>query len=135
MDIKELNKTPNIEQNIKLNRRFMQFEKLIDELKTKELPDEIVEFINTNIDEINSSSNSEKELKKKLKKAQSRIIRLVVKELKIVTKNHYRNFWSFLVAGIGFVILSTYGTSFGIIGTVIGFLIGRILKQKKMVCN
>jgi hypothetical protein len=39
MDIKELNKRPNIEQNIKLKRVFIQFEKLIFELKTKEIPE------------------------------------------------------------------------------------------------
>ena len=46
MEIHELNKRPNIEQNIKLNRKFIQFEKLISELKIKEIPDEIVIFIN-----------------------------------------------------------------------------------------
>jgi hypothetical protein len=39
LEIQELNKRPNIEQNIKLKRVFIQFEKLIFELKTKEIPE------------------------------------------------------------------------------------------------
>ena len=68
LEIQELNKRPNIEQNIKLKRVFIQFEKLIFELKTKEIPEEIVIFINKNIEEINSFSTSDKELKKQIKK-------------------------------------------------------------------
>jgi len=68
LEIQELNKRPNIEQNIKFKRVFIQFEKLIFELKTKEIPEEIVIFINKNIEEINSFSTSDKELKKQIKK-------------------------------------------------------------------
>ena len=66
MDIKELNKRPNIEQNIKLHRTYLQFEKLITELRKKELPTEILSTINTYIDAINSISNSETCLKASL---------------------------------------------------------------------
>ena len=68
LEIQELNKRPNIEQNIKFKRVFIQFEKLIFELKTKEIPEEIVIFIKNNIEEINSFSTSDKELKKQIKK-------------------------------------------------------------------
>ena len=121
MDIKELNKRPNIEQNIKLNRQFIQFEKLIFELKTKEIPDEIVIFINNNIEKINS--NSEKELKKQIKKTQSRILKLIEKELHLVTKNHYRNTWFILGMAIG-VALGSTNTSLLAVCIPIGFTIG-----------
>jgi len=91
MDIKELNKRPNIEQNIKLHRTYLQFEKLITELRKKELPTEILSTINTYINVVNSISNSEKELRKQLKKSRSGILKLIEKELKLVTKHHYRN--------------------------------------------
>ena len=121
MEIRELNKRPNIEQNIKLNRQFIQFEKLIFELKTKEIPDEIVIFINNNIEKINS--NSEKELKKQIKKTQSRILKLIEKELHLVTKNHYRNTWFILGMAIG-VALGSTNTSLLAVCIPIGFTIG-----------
>ena len=91
MKIKELNKRPIIAQNRKLNRKYIQFDKLINELRNKELPTEIGSSINKDIDLINSISDSGKELGKQIRKSQSRILKLIEKELKLVTKNHYRN--------------------------------------------
>ena len=129
MEIKELNKRPNIEQNIKLNRKFLQFEKLISELKTKEIPNEIVRSVNNNIEEINSFSNSEKELRKKIKKAQSRVLKLIEKELKLVTKNHYRNTWLAIgMAAFGIPLGVAFGTSLGNMGYIgIGIPIGMVI--------
>jgi len=134
MEIHELNKRPNIEQNIKLNRQFIQFEKLIFELKTKEIPDEIVIFINNNIEEINS--NSEKELKKQIKKTQTKILKLIEKELHLVTKNHYRNTWFILGMAMGVAIGSAIGSSSGntsllAVGIPIGFTIGIAIGTSK----
>jgi len=134
MEIHELNKRPNIEQNIKLNRQFIQFEKLIFELKTKEIPDEIVIFINNNIEEINS--NSEKELKKQIKKTQTKILKLIEKELNLVTKNHYRNTWFILGMAMGVAIGSAIGSSSGntsllAVGIPIGFTIGIAIGTSK----
>jgi hypothetical protein len=134
MEIHELNKRPNIEQNIKLNRKFIQFEKLIFELKTKEIPDEIVIFINNNIEEINS--NSEKELKKQIKKTQTKILKLIEKELHLVTKNHYRNTWFILGMAIGVGICMSIGSSSGntsllAVGIPLGFTIGIAIGTSK----
>ena len=123
MEIHELNKRPNIEQNIKLKRVFIQFEKLIFELKSKRIPDEIVIFINKNIEEINSFSTSDKELKKQIKKTQTRILKLIEKELHLVTKNHYRNTWFILGMAIG-VALGSTNTSLLAVCIPIGFTIG-----------
>ena len=78
MDIKELNKRPDIAQNKKLHRAFLQFEKLIYELRKRELPGEIVSTVNTYIDAVNSISDSEKEFRKQLKKGNTAIMNMSI---------------------------------------------------------
>ena len=107
MEIKELDKRTSIEQDKKLTKRSACFEKLITELKKKEIPPEIVNTINQDIEEINSFSGSNKDLLKQLRKAQVRILKLIEKELKLVPKNLYRNRWM----AIG---MSVFGISFGV---------------------
>lgn len=139
MEINVLNKSPNIEQNIKLNRRFLQFEKLVSELKKIEIPDGIVNSINKNIEVVNSISNSDKELRKQIKKAQSGILKLIEKELKLVTKNHYRNTWLGIGIALGVAFGSAIGTSTGNtsllgmgipIGMAIGIAVGTSMDKK-----
>ncbi len=139
MEIKELNNMPGIEQNSKLNKKLVQFKKLINELKKKEIPHEITAAINANIDGFNSVSNSEKEFGKQLKKAQRNILKLMEKELKIVTKNHYRNSWIALGLGLGVAFGTAIGTSTGNVsllglglplGLVIGMAIGTSMDKK-----
>jgi hypothetical protein len=126
MEIKELKKRPSIGQNKKLISAYDQFDKLLTELKKKELPEEIVNFINNGIDQINSVSESEKELRKQIRKAQSSTLKLIEKELKLVQKNHYRNLWMVLgMSAIGLPLGVAFGTSMGNIGLIgIGLPIG-----------
>ena len=91
MELIELIKRVNIDHNKKLKNAYSQFGELLNELNKKELPYEILSSINIGIEEINSFSESEKRLRKLMRKTQSRIIKLIEKELKLVTKNHYRN--------------------------------------------
>ena len=76
MEIKELKKRPSIDQNKKLISAYAQFDQLLTELKKKELPEEIVKSINNGIDQINSVSESENELRKQIRKTQSVIPKL-----------------------------------------------------------
>lgn len=108
MDIKELEVRPNIEQDKKLTNKYDFFEKLIDDLKKREMPSEIVHSINQNIEEINSFPGMNKDLRKLISKSQNSILKLIEKELKIVPKNLYRNRWM----AIG---LSVFGVPFGVI--------------------
>lgn len=126
MEIKELIKRPSINQNKKLIRDYAQFDKLLTELKKKALPEEIVKYINTGIDQINSFSEPEKELKKKIKKTQADILKLIEKELKLVTINHYRNIWLALgMVVFGLPLGVAFGTSMGNMGLLgIGLPIG-----------
>lgn len=129
MEIKELKKIPAIVQNKKLISAYAQFEKLLTELKKKELPEEIVKSINNGIDQVNLVVESEKELRKQIRKIQSSILKLIEKELKLVTKNHYRNTWLALgMAVFGVPLGVVFGTSIGNMGFLgIGLPIGMVI--------
>ncbi len=129
MEIKELKKRPSIDQNKKLISAYAQFDKLLMELKKKELPDEIVISINNGIDQINSISDSEKELRKQINMTQSSILKLIEKELKLVTKNHYRNSWLAIgMAAFGIPLGVAFGTSAGNMGLLgVGLPIGMVI--------
>jgi hypothetical protein len=107
MEIIPLNPRPEIEQNEKLIKNYIQFENLLNELKTRQLPDEIIAHINNEISLINTTSASENDLAKQISKSQSGILKLIEKELKLVPKNHYRNLW--LPLG-----MSTFGLPLGV---------------------
>lgn len=63
MKITQLKKRPNIGQDKKLNDKFTHFEKLINELKKKEIPSDIVSSINQYIEEVNSFLGSNKDFR------------------------------------------------------------------------
>ena len=139
MTIKEIDKKPDIGKDKKLMRKFSDFEKLINELKKREVTSEIVNSVNQDIEGINSFVGSNKALLKQLRKTQSGIIKLIEKELKLVTKNYYRNTW--LALGMAFGI--PFGVVFGIsldnmaflgigipIGMAIGIAIGTAMDKK-----
>lgn len=124
----------------KLNKRYIYFKKIINELNKNEIPSEIVSSVNQDIDKINYSSDSNKKLSKQLRKSQMRILNLVEKEFKLVPKNFYRNRW--LAIGISVFGIS-FGTAFGAIlgnmtyvgigipiGMVIGIAIGTEMGKK-----
>ena len=72
MEIRELNKRPHIEQNSKLNKKYIQFEQLINELNKHDLNQKTASTINNSIEEINSISDStKKELGKQIRKSQN----------------------------------------------------------------
>jgi hypothetical protein len=128
--ITELHPKPEIENNIKLKEKYHQFEKLLIELRKKELPEVIVETINQGIDNLNSFSGSGDELRKLITKKQAGILKLLEKELKLVPKNYYRNLWLPLGMSVfGIPIGVAFGTSLGNmaflgIGLPIGMAVG-----------
>lgn len=130
MDIKELKNRPDIDQHKKLYTSYTQFDKLLMELRTKELPLETVNSINDGIEQINSVLESEKVLRRQINKTQSRIIKLIEKEHKLVIKNYYRNTWLAVgMAAFGIPLGVAFGISLGNmallgIGLPIGMAIG-----------
>jgi hypothetical protein len=140
MKINELNQKPDIDKNVKLKETYIQFEKLLIELRKKELPDGLVVSINKDIEDLNSISSSGNELRKIVKKKQTRIIKILEKELKLVPKNYYRNFWFvFGMSAFGIPIGVAFGSSLGNmgllgiglpIGMVIGIAVGTVMDKK-----
>jgi len=114
MKIIELIRRANIEADKKLMAQYDFLENLIKELNTKELPLEIINAINRDFEELNSYSGSNKDLLKLLRKKQTEILQLLEKELKLVTKGHYRNLWmSVGMAAFGLPMGVAFGISLG----------------------
>lgn len=142
MKINELKHRPDIDVNVKLNEAYLQFEKFLDELRKRELPDEIVNSVNKDIDELNSIPTNEKELRNQIKKKLSKTIRLIEKELKLVPKNYYRNIWLAIgMAAFGIPIGVAFGFSLGNmallgiglpLGLVIGIAVGSGMDKKAL---
>ena len=140
MEIIHLNKTDNT--NNKLSQSIEQLNRLIQLLNDKKLPIEIVEKINANIEELNSSQVVGNALSDLIKKKQNTIIKLTEKELKIVPKNYYKNLWTVLGMSIfGLPLGVSIGLSLGNIGLlaiglpigmVIGMLVGARLDKKAL---
>jgi len=129
MEFKELEKRPGYHSDKKLAKKYAEFDKLIDELKKKEIPEEIVNRINQDIEELNTLSGSNSDFLKQLRKVQSGVLKLVEKELKLVIKNHYRNMWLGIGVALGVPFGVAFGTSLGNmafigIGIPIGMAIG-----------
>lgn len=137
MTIKNIKYKKSFQNDNKLSKLLNQFESLINELKKKKLPENLVLFINSKIEEVNSIEDSKKRLKNKIKKNQSKIIQQVEKESKIVPKNYYRNTWLAIgMAAFGLPMGVTFGTSLGNMGFIglglpIGMAIGIAIGTSK----
>jgi len=142
MDIKELNNRPSINEHGKLYASFTQLNKLLMELRARELPPETVKSINSEIDQVNSVSESDKALSKQIRVAQSHIIKLIEKKHNLVTKNHYRNTWLAVgMAAFGIPLGVAFGVSLGSmaflglglpIGMAIGIAVGTEMDKKAL---
>jgi len=130
MEFRELNRRPNPELNKKLSKAYTEFDALTTELKKKEIPDEIVETINWYIEALNSVNGSDREFIRSLRRTRTKTLQLVIKSLKLVPKNYYRNMWMGIgMAAFGIPIGVAFGTShdnmaFIGIGIPIGLAIG-----------
>jgi len=124
----------------KLDKRYSIFQELTSELNRHEIPDDLAEELNAEIDKLNSISDSAKEKPRKMMQAINRVFRKVQKELGLVPKNYHRNMWM----GIGMAAFGVpMGVSFGLsldnmaymgiglpIGLAIGLAVGSGLDNK-----
>ena len=128
-------------ENVKLKRNYDQFQGLLSELRKRELAQNIVDFINKKIEDINITTFVNKELRKLIKQKETTIIKFLEKEAKIVPKEYYQNFW--LGAG-----MCVFGVPIGVfleliikkdtgliaigipIGMAIGILLGSRMDKK-----
>jgi len=114
MNIIEPKERSDISEDVKLSKIYTRFQKLIRKLIERELPDNIIETINKEVEDLNTTSFIGKKLRKLTLQKQTKILNLLKKELKIVPKNHYRSIW--LALG-----MSVFGLPIGIVyGTIIG---------------
>ena len=114
MNIVDLKSREDISSDVKLSGVYSQLDEILQELNKKELPQSVIETINKDIEEVNSTLFTDSKLKKLVKKKQTKIIQLVEKELKIVPKNYYRNLW--LAVG-----MSAFGVPIGVLlGSITG---------------
>lgn len=112
---------------------YAQFRTLLGELRKKELSQNSVASINSNVAKINESSHEGNDLRKLIKQSQTAILKEVEKEHKIVVKNYYRNLWMLLgFTAFGLPIGMLFGLSIGNMGMMgiglpIGMAIGSVV--------
>ena len=126
MDIIKLRDRQDISSDIKLSSIYSQFEELLREIEKKQLSQDIIDSINHDVQELNSSSLTGNELRKLVKQKQTKILKELEKDFKIVPKNHYRNIWLVLgMSAFGIPIGMAFGVSIGNMGMLaIGLPIG-----------
>lgn len=129
MDVKELNKRDLTDSNKSLFNTFDQFDRLLAELRKRNMPEDILSVINKEIEVINSVADSEKRLRKQIRNSQTKILRLLEKELKLVSVNYYRNTWLAVgMAAFGIPLGAAYGSITGNMAFIgIGLPIGMVL--------
>lgn len=93
MEIKHLSTQIEIGNTPKLEATYNQFDTLLLDLRKKEIPSQLIDRINTGINEINSFRGSGTDFGKFIKMKQSTIVTLLAKEVKIVSKNYYQTIW------------------------------------------
>lgn len=140
VNIDKLEKKPAIDHSKRLATRHGRLESLIDALKKKELPDDVVHEINRQIAEVNAHTGRDRDYGRKLNKVLQSILTLVQKKLHLVPRDHYRNMWmSVGLAAFGIPLGVAFGMSMdnlgllGIglpIGLVIGLAIGTARDKK-----
>ncbi|MGD1317889.1 hypothetical protein [Chryseobacterium sp. 2R14A] len=126
MEIKQLNLNPEQINNDKVKNLYNQMQELIGKLNHKNLPSETTQFINQQIDVINSTELQDFQLRKFLKDKQNAIVKKLEIVHKIVPKNYYRNLWTAVgMSAFGLPLGVVFGLSMGNIGLMaLGLPIG-----------
>ena len=110
--MKKLIERKNLIENLKTAAIYSRLAELINLLEKRELPNEIIDFINEEIEHLNSTPETNKDFVKTIKVKENNILKLLVKNLKVVPKNYYRKLW--------------LGQGMAAIGLPIGLLVGEI---------
>jgi hypothetical protein len=141
--MKKLIERQHILENTKAVSRFNQLGELLNVLEKRELPNEIIDFINQHIELLNSVSDAEKNLAKTIKEKEKEILTHIEQKTNIVPKNHYRKRW--LSIGIGAfglpigVVLGYGSGNMGLIGAGIpigmgiGIVVGSSMDKKAFI--
>ncbi|WP_348822910.1 hypothetical protein [Flavobacterium aestuarii] len=126
MNIIELKERNEISENIKAGQACNQLDELLTELRKKQIPANIAQSINEDIEALNSATINDTDFGKLVKQKQSKIIKLVEKELKIVPQKYYTKLWLALGMSVfGIPLGVSFGISIGNLGLLaIGLPIG-----------
>ena len=142
MTLIELNDNENAKKSANSNLYHTQIEFILRDLIGRDLPDYVVKSINADVEEINSTVETEFALNKLLRRKQKEIVTLLEKEMNIVPINHYRNKWMVVgMSAFGLPLGIDFGTSIGNIGMMaiglpigmaIGIVIGTNMDKKAL---
>jgi len=132
MTIEKLRHIEGIEDNKRLCKAYKRMQALIDALSKREVPNEMLNTINLDIQTINKFSGTQTELRKCLRKSYSKSLKLLEKELGWVTKDHYRNLWMSIGVALGVAFSASFDNNgIGlIIGLAVGITVGINLDKK-----
>lgn len=128
--MKHLIERQNISDNLKVSNAYQQLGKLLNALEEKRLSTETVDLINNEIVQLNSISVIDKIFLKTIKENENRIVELVEKRHKIISKNFYKKLWMVLgMSAFGIPIGVTFSLSIGnygllAIGIGVGMAVG-----------
>lgn len=114
MEIAHFQQPPFLKPESKLSKKAGVFEKLLEELKSRNIPESIIHSANHEINLVNTASLDEKTFSKQLQKSQSAILKQLEKELKLVPKKYYLStFMSLGMAAFGIPLGVAFGLSLG----------------------
>jgi len=145
MELLQLSETTNYHniKSIQSNRivhKSKNIMNIIEFLKNRILPENVIELINNEIELINNFLGEEKYLLRQFRKSQNKILKIIEKELKIYPKNYHQNLWMALgislfgfpigVAVSHFTDQPAFIGGFMPIGMVIGMFIGYNFDKK-----
>lgn len=140
MEIIELTLTAPTSPKSKLAKHISCYQALLEELKSKSLPEEQVSIINDQTSALNELAGTESEIIKKIRKNRNLILKSLAKSQKLVTKGYYRNLYmSIGMSAFGIplgLIFSSIIDNYGFIGVglpigmTIGIALGTQLDQK-----
>lgn len=140
--MKKLIERPRISENVKAVNAYLQLSKLLNLLEIKELPEETVELINQEIEQLNAIADDDKYLNRKIKAKENNLIKLIEKKHKIVPINYYKKLWMVLGMSVfGIPMGVAFGLSIGNLGMLgiglpigmgIGVAVGTIMDNKAL---
>ena len=145
MNITTLKSRQDLPKETRAGKMYDQFEKLLSELRKKQLSDKEIITINENINAINASSLEGSDFAKFIKTSQIKILKRIQKESKIVPQQYYVTLGTILgMTGIGLPVGVAFGYALGNmgllglglpIGLALGAAVGRSLDKKALKDN
>lgn len=112
--IRNIARPPQLDANPKLEQAYKKLQTLISELQQRQLPNDVVNTINAEIEHTNTLPGTTKEQQKQMDSSRRKLLQELREKLKIVPKNYYRKLW--LALGI-----SIFGIPLGVaLGSALG---------------